>query len=164
MRHDARYLLGACGANGMALLVVLCGYGVMSGAAQSAASGGAGAQATSAPSEPLKQAVSAQGQFYCNAKALSGEERARHTRLTEKLIAVRDAVVETPKGYEFQFRPENVAVAELAEWVVAESKCCPFFYFHIDLEKEGRLVCLGLTGPEGVKAFIRGEFAVKGGE
>src|SRR5271170_1736750 len=109
------------------------------------------------------QTVETQNKFYCNVKALSAEERARHQELTKKLIAARDAVVETPKGYEFQFRPVNVSVAELAEWVVAENKCCPFFYFHIDLEKRGRLVCLGLTGPVGVKAFIREEFAVRDG-
>jgi hypothetical protein len=111
-----------------------------------------------------KQVGDTQGKLYCNIGALSGEERARHSAMTKKLIAMRDAVVETPKGYEFQFTPANVSVAELAEWVVAESKCCSFFYFHIDLEKQGRLVCLGLTGPEGVKGFIRTEFAVKEGK
>jgi len=45
-------------------------------------------------------------------------------------------------------------VAELAEWVVAESKCCPFFDFHIDLEHEGALLRLRLSGEEGIKPFI----------
>jgi hypothetical protein len=45
----------------------------------------------------------------------------------------------------------------LAQWVVAEGKCCPFFDFHIDLEREGSLVCLRLTGTEGIKTFIRAE-------
>jgi hypothetical protein len=52
-------------------------------------------------------------------------------------------------------------LAEVAEWAVAESKCCPFFDFHIDLEREGTLVCLRLTGSEGVKAFIRSEFGFR---
>ena len=52
-------------------------------------------------------------------------------------------------------------LAELAEWVGAESKCCPFFDFHIDVEREGKLLCLRLTGEEGIKAFIRAEFGVK---
>lgn len=159
MSNNARHSVGVAGA---ALVMALSGSAAGFKTAQATS---ATSRATSgATSGPVQQEVSAQGQFYCNAKALSAEERARHTQMTEKLIAVRDAVVETPRGYEFQFRPENVSVAELAEWVVAESKCCPFFYFHIDLEKEGRLVCLGLTGPEGVKAFIRGEFAVKDGK
>jgi hypothetical protein len=98
--------------------------------------------------------------FYCNVKALDPSERAQHQQLTTKLIAVRKEIVETPRGYEFQFSPANVSIAELADWVTAEAKCCPFFNFHIDLEREGNLVCLGLTGGEGIKAFIRTEFHV----
>lgn len=35
-----------------------------------------------------------------------------------------------------------------------------FFDFHIDLEREGKLLCLRLTGEEGIKSFIRSEFQV----
>jgi hypothetical protein len=105
-----------------------------------------------------KGVVTVPGKFYCNIKALTPAERARHKELTEKLISVRKEVVETEKGYEFQYGPADVSLAELAEWVVAEGKCCPFFDFHIDLEREGRLLCLRLTGEEGIKAFIRAEF------
>lgn len=100
------------------------------------------------------------GMFYCNIKALTPEERERHHALTEKLIGNRDATVETAKGYELQFSPDKISVAEVAQWVVAESKCCPFFDFHIDLEEQGKLICLRLTGSEGVKAFIRAEFHI----
>ena len=101
-----------------------------------------------------------QSKFYCNIKALTPEERARHKQLSEKLLAARKETVETEKGYEFQYGPDDVTLAELAQWVVAESKCCPFFDFHIDLENEGKLVCLRLTGEEGIKAFIRAEFSI----
>jgi hypothetical protein len=100
------------------------------------------------------------GKFYCNIKALSAKERARHKELTEKLLAARNATIETEKGYEFQYSPDKVTIAEVAEWVVAESKCCPFFDFHIDLENQGRLVCLRLTGSEGIKDIIRSELHV----
>lgn len=99
--------------------------------------------------------------FYCNTKALNAAERARHEALTKKLLAMRKETVETEKGYEFQFSPADVTVAEVAEWVVAESRCCSFFDFHIDLENAGTLVCLRLTGTEGVKQFIRAEFGLK---
>jgi hypothetical protein len=78
--------------------------------------------------------------------------------LTEKLISSRTEIVEGEKGYEFQFNPSSVTIAELADWVVAEGKCCPFFDFHIDLEREGTLVCLRLTGAHGIKRFIQSEF------
>ena len=99
--------------------------------------------------------------FYCNVKALTVWQRLRHGVETERLLRVREAVVETEEGYKFQFDAETVPVAELAEWVTLESKCCPFFDFHIDLEEEGKLVCLRLTGPEGIKAFIRDEWGLR---
>jgi len=105
-------------------------------------------------------AIRVDGKFYCNAKALSPNERARHKELTEKLLAARNETVETEKGYEFQYSPDKVSIAEVGEWVMAESKCCPFFDFHIDLENQGKLVCLRLTGSEGIKAFIRSEFHI----
>jgi hypothetical protein len=105
-------------------------------------------------------ATNVQGKFYCNIKALTTEERERHHALTEKLIASRSTTVETAKGYELQYSPEKISVAEVAQWVVTESKCCPFFDFHIDLEEQGKLICLRLTGSEGVKAFIRSEFHI----
>lgn len=96
--------------------------------------------------------------FYCNIKALTPAERALHMAMTLKLVAKRTQTVEIERGYEFQYRGGGVTVAELAEWAMRESKCCPFFDFHIDLEEEGNLVCLRLTGREGIKKFIRAEF------
>lgn len=104
--------------------------------------------------------MTTQTKFYCNIKALNPAERMHHKQLTEKLIAARKETVEREKGYEFQYSPSNVSLAELAEWVVAESRCCPFFDFHIDLEREGNLLCLRLTGEEGIKPFILAEFQV----
>ena len=96
--------------------------------------------------------------FYCNIKALTPAERVRHMLLTAKLLAARTDTVETEKGYEFQYRAGTITLADLAQWAAAESKCCPFFDFHIDLENEGQLLCLRLTGREGIKTFILAEF------
>ena len=101
-----------------------------------------------------------QGNFYCNIAALLPAERVRHKQLTDKLTSLRKEVIEMEKGYEFQYSPSEVSLLELADWVAAEGKCCPFFDFHIDLEREGTLLCLRLTGAEGIKAFIRSEFQV----
>jgi hypothetical protein len=128
------------------------------------ASGGPTALATQGSAiivRPQKQETTMQSKFYCNIKALSPDERVRHDKLNQKLLAARKEVIETAKGYELQFRPAEVSLAELAEWVTAESKCCPFFDFHIDLEHEGSLLCLRLTGEEGIKPFIRAEFRVQ---
>lgn len=133
------------------LAVLLGGGGVARLTAQGMAPAGNGE----------KQMTTTQSKFYCNSKALTPEERAHHKQLTEKLLAARKEFVETAKGYEFQFSPKSVSLAELAEWVAAESKCCPFFDFHIDLENEGNLLCLRLTGEEGIKAFIRAQFSMQ---
>jgi hypothetical protein len=104
------------------------------------------------------QSMTTGSKFFCNIKALAPAERARHKKLTEKLISGRTEIIETEKGYEFQFNPAVVSIAELADWAAAESKCCPFFEFHIDLEREGTLVCLRLAGDQGIKHFIQSEF------
>src|SRR6266403_4867893 len=87
----------------------------------------AGRQDSAIGSNQEKGAITVQGKFYCNSKALTTAERARHKELTEKLIRVRKEVVETEKGYEFQYGPADVTLAELAEWVAAEGMCCPVF-------------------------------------
>jgi hypothetical protein len=119
---------------------------------------GPGAKAMQTARNEEKQTSTTQSKFYCNIKALTPEERARHKQLTDKLLAARKETAEFEKGYEFQFSPKDVSLAELAEWAVAESKCCAFFDFHLDLKNEGNLLCLRLTGEEGIKAFIRSEF------
>jgi hypothetical protein len=121
--------------------------------------GGYAGTAQPVPGKQEKQLMT-QSKFYCNTKALNPTERARHKLLTDKLVAQGARIVETEKGYEFQYSPSTVSLAELAEWVAAESKCCPFFGFHIDLENEGTLLCLRLTGEKGVKEFVRAEFHV----
>lgn len=116
---------------------------------------------TNQAADTEKQMNTTQSKFYCNTNALTAEERAHHKQLGDKLTAARKAIVETGNGYEFQFGPQDVTLAELADWVAAESKCCPFFDFHIDLENEGKLICLRLTGEEGVKQFMRVEFGIR---
>ena len=118
------------------------------------------ARAAKPQDKPEKRTMASQSKFYCNIKALNPAERAEHKQLTDKLIAARKEIVETEKGYEFQFDPSTVSLAELARWVAAEGKCCPFFDFHIDLERAGSLLCLRLTGEDGIKPFIRTEFQV----
>jgi hypothetical protein len=136
---------------------VVAGFGLL----MLAAGNGADVRAQDpAAGNAVKQSVT-QSKFYCNLKALSPAERASHKLLTEKLMALRRQTTEGERGYEFQYSPKDVSLAELAEWVVAEGKCCPFFDFHIDLEEQGNLLCLRLTGAEGVKAFIRAEFPME---
>jgi hypothetical protein len=154
---EQRGLVNKIGVIGAALIMT----GVASGEPYVKAGGWPNKQQQSSQEKKDKTengSMTTQSKFYCNIKALNPAERAHHKQLTDKLLAARKETVETAKGYELQFSPANVTLAELSDWVMAESKCCPFFDFHIDLEHEGSLVCLRLTGEEGVKAFIRAEF------
>jgi hypothetical protein len=107
-----------------------------------------------------KSTMATQSRFYCNIKALNPSERSEHKQLTDKLVMHRKKIVETDNGYEFQFDPSEISLAELSRWVFAEGRCCSFFDFHIDLEQAGSLLCLRLTGENGIKSFIRSEFHV----
>src|SRR5262249_32694710 len=151
MNNSLKQFIGAKKGMVAASALLLCPYCITSAEVK---------PVSGAAKKDQKVAESAGG-FYCNTKALSSAERTRHEALTKKLLSVRRATVEIEKGYELQFSPADVTVAEVAEWVVAESKCCAFFDFHIDLENAGMLICLRLTGAEGVKQFIHSEFGIK---
>ncbi len=96
--------------------------------------------------------------FYCNMKAMTKAERERHKQLTEKLMRGRLEIKELPNGYAFRLSEEAATLAEVAEWVSAERKCCPFFDFEIEAQRSNGPLWLRLRGSEGVKVFIRAEF------
>ncbi len=52
-----------------------------------------------------------------------------------------------------------MALAQLAEWVSFERKCCPFFEFRIEVAPKSGPVWLSLTGRAGVKDFLAHAFA-----
>jgi hypothetical protein len=95
----------------------------------------------------------------CNLKALSPAERTHHTALGEKLRAAVIDRRELPDGLAFRLSPTSMTLTELADWVDAERKCCPFLDFHITLERESGALQLTLTGREGVKEFLLADFA-----
>src|SRR5438309_11526063 len=73
---------------------------------------GLAAQGSTFVVKPERQVATVQSKFYCNIKALTAEERARHKQLSEKLMAARKEIVETEKGYEFQFSLSDVSLEE----------------------------------------------------
>jgi hypothetical protein len=104
--------------------------------------------------------VSQLSEFYCNTKALNTVERERYNLLIDKLRQARIGTKELPTGYAFQLNADAVSILELAEWISFERKCCPFFGFEIELERNSGPLWLKLTGSDGVKAFITVEFKV----
>ena len=115
---------------------------------------------------PVRAAVKEQAtveasSFYCNLKALSVKERARHMLLTLEIERARVETIELGNGFAFRFQDGTISLAELAEWVSAERKCCPFFDFEIELQGNNGPLWLKLRGKDGVKAFMRSEFGIR---
>jgi hypothetical protein len=96
--------------------------------------------------------------FYCNVYAFTPAERKHHNDLTRKLSEARAEVRELPDGYAFRLLPEILSLVELAEFVSLESRCCPFFDFAVELERNNGPLWLRLRGNDGIKPFIRAEF------
>jgi hypothetical protein len=99
--------------------------------------------------------------FCCDLTAMTGTERLRYAELRTRLEQARETIQELDNGYAFRFVSGAVSFVEVAEFVDKESKCCPFLDFEISLEREHGPLCLKITGQEGVKDFLRAEFAVR---
>jgi len=98
--------------------------------------------------------------FACDRAALTPEARKRHfDELGPMLVAARKAIRELPSGYEFEFAPDPATVQLVAEWAAGERLCCPFFEIELRMEREHGAFWLLLTGREGVKQFIKADFA-----
>jgi hypothetical protein len=114
---------------------------------------------------PVRAAIKEQttvetSNFYCNLKALTTKERARHVLLTLEIERARVETIELANGFAFRFQDSAVSLADLAEWVSAERKCCPFFDFEIELQGNNGPLWLKLRGKDGVKAFMQSEFGL----
>lgn len=101
--------------------------------------------------------MSSPSPFACNMNALSREARARHSELGRVLRSALAGVRELTNGYEFEFSPLPANHRALAELTTLEHACCPFFDIGVVHTEDDRLLWR-LTGPEGVKQFIRQEF------
>ena len=94
--------------------------------------------------------------FACDRLALTPELRKRHFDVVgPKLPSLRTRVRELPDGYEFAFPSDQATFELLAEWVIQERLCCPFFEIGIRLESEGGPLWMRLTGRPGTKDFIK---------
>jgi hypothetical protein len=102
----------------------------------------------------------AESPFACNRAALSAQARKRHfDELSPALRARKKSIRELPAGFEFEFPPDTATFQLVSEWVGGERLCCPFFDIDVHVEREGGSLWLRLTGREGVKQFIRSDFA-----
>ncbi len=99
--------------------------------------------------------------FACDISAIPASQRGAHHALTRRLVtqAARE-IRELADGIAFCFPAEEYAA--VSRFVAQERLCCPFLSFTIDVAPERGPVWLRLTGPEGVKDFIRAELQLPG--
>ena len=98
--------------------------------------------------------------FACNRAALTPQARKRHfDELSPALRARKKNIRELCNGFEFEFPPDTATFDLVSEWVEGERLCCPFFDIDVHVEREGGSLWLRLTGREGVKQFIKADFA-----
>jgi hypothetical protein len=90
----------------------------------------------------------------CDLDAISASERPRYNELRRMLAASAAGKRELPDGIAVQISTERMALAQIAEWIALERKCCPFFEFKIEVAPESGPVWLSLTGRAGVKEFL----------
>ena len=113
----------------------------------------------SAPSSP---AATPEVPFLsCTLSALNDKERQRHGELLSRLRAAITERRELPDGYAFNFGA-GFPLADLAEWISLERRCCPFFGFTVEAKPGQDDLWLHLTGGGDVKAFIRAVILVDG--
>ena len=95
----------------------------------------------------------------CDLDAISATDRPRYNEL---LVMLRPAAIgkrELPDGIAIQISTERMALAQVAEWISFERKCCPFLEFRIDVAPKSGPVWVSLTGRTGVKEFLAQAFA-----
>ena len=91
----------------------------------------------------------------CEPNAIPAERQARWIELSKLVYGAIEEIRELPDGYAARLpnRPDMLAL--LAEDLNIERLCCPFLRFTIEIEPQHGPFWLHLSGPEGVKDFLR---------
>lgn len=95
----------------------------------------------------------------CDMKALTPAQRTAHSKQSKLLFSAIREQKELPDGFVFRFDPAAAPFTDVARWIELERRCCPFLRFA--LEVEGDASWLRLTGPEGVREFLREELKLR---
>jgi hypothetical protein len=101
----------------------------------------------------------AEAPFACNLKAFTPDQRVRWRQLIDRVVSSVAEARELKDGYALRVNTAQAPLADVAEWVELERKCCPFFDFQMDVHGEDGSLWLSLKGREGIKDFINADFS-----
>lgn len=90
-------------------------------------------------------------------KLTTPELRQRKETIIKNLKSQILAKEELKNGYAYKFPGTDSMIDELAEFVKAERECCDFFVFQLSISGDKGETRLEITGPKGVKDFIKTE-------
>jgi hypothetical protein len=90
---------------------------------------------------------------------LSGPELGVRREELGEIFDGRLKAEELDDGYEFLFPGDGDWAARLAEFVVSERACCPFFAFDLGFEPGDGPIRLRIRGPEGARSIVAEMFA-----
>ena len=90
----------------------------------------------------------------CDLGALSVEERTRRSTVASRVSARFREVQETADGYAARLDPDPAMMQDAFDWILLESRCCPFMRLELCLEPSGGPVWLRFGGGPGVKEFL----------
>ena len=96
----------------------------------------------------------------CDFSGMDAVQKARHRDVRRRLTASIEDISELENGYTIHFSFEAELFLALAEFITLERLCCPFFNFALELEARSGPLRLRLTGPEGVKEFLKTELGL----
>jgi hypothetical protein len=94
--------------------------------------------------------------FTCDLTAIAPAEREAHQELIRRLVSetIGDSM-ELPDGLALRFPAD--AYDAVVRFVAGERLCCPFLTVTLEISPARGAVWLRLTGPAGIKQFLRAE-------
>jgi hypothetical protein len=96
----------------------------------------------------------------CDMSALTVEQRGRQRVLSRRLRDEALEVRELEDGYALAHVPDGEALEAMAEFVVNERMCCPFFEFAITVAGDGGPAWLTITGEGEAKRVLEAEMGL----
>jgi hypothetical protein len=94
----------------------------------------------------------------CIPNAIAPDQRPHYERLRQFMKNTVQNVAEVAQGYALHFPADAQTITNLAGFIALERLCCPFLEFALVVTDDS--VSLHLTGGDGVKDFVKQEFAL----
>jgi hypothetical protein len=91
----------------------------------------------------------------CEPNALAPEQHERWVELSKLVYGAIEEIRELTDGYAARLPSSSDMLLLLAEDLTLERLCCPFMRFTVEIEPRHGPFWLHLTGPAGVKDFLR---------